>query len=70
MIASPPLPSARCSLHFQMPASDEPQDSGGPEESKGNLESPKQGSSKMKLKSRLSGEWNSLPDVACLKVSF
>lgn len=37
---------------------EESQDVGSSEESKGsNLESPKQGNSKMKLKSRLSGEW-------------
>ena len=42
---------------FQMPGTEEPHDACGPEESKGNLESPKQGSSKMKLKSRLSGKW-------------
>lgn len=53
-----------------MPGTEESQDSGGPEESKGNLESPKQGSSKMKLKSRLSGEWSPVPDAACPKVNF
>ncbi|XP_032271352.1 PDZ domain-containing protein 2 isoform X2 [Phoca vitulina] len=51
------------SVRGTMPASDEPQDSGGPEESKGNLESPKQGSSKMKLKSRLSGGVHRLESV-------
>nr|XP_045718976.1 PDZ domain-containing protein 2 isoform X6 [Mirounga angustirostris] len=51
------------SVRGTMPASDEPQDSGGPEESKGNLESPKQGSSKMKLKSRLSGGIHRLESV-------
>jgi len=46
-----------------MPGTEEPHDACGPEESKGNLESPKQGSSKMKLKSRLSGKWTlCLPD--------
>lgn len=45
-----------------MPGSEESQDVGSSEESKGNLESPKQGNSKMKLKSRLSGKWDpSLP---------
>ncbi|XP_055278200.1 PDZ domain-containing protein 2 isoform X3 [Moschus berezovskii] len=43
------------SVQRAMPGTEEPQDACGPEESKGNLESPKQGSSKMKLKSRLSG---------------
>lgn len=42
-----------------MPGTEEPQDVCGPEDSKGNLESPKQGSSKMKLKSRLSGKQDS-----------
>ncbi|XP_053057738.1 PDZ domain-containing protein 2 isoform X3 [Acinonyx jubatus] len=46
-----------------MPGTDEPQDSCGPEEPKGNLESPKQGSSKMKLKSRLSGGVHRLESV-------
>ncbi|KAB1281405.1 PDZ domain-containing protein 2 [Camelus dromedarius] len=48
---------------FQMPGTEEPQDACGPEESKGNLESPKQGSSKMKLKSRLSGGVHRLESV-------
>uniref|UniRef100_A0A480ZE56 PDZ domain-containing protein 2 n=1 Tax=Sus scrofa TaxID=9823 RepID=A0A480ZE56_PIG len=46
-----------------MPGTEEPQDSCGPEESKGNLESPKQGSNKMKLKSRLSGGVHRLESV-------
>nr|XP_036857654.1 PDZ domain-containing protein 2 isoform X6 [Manis javanica] len=46
-----------------MPGTDEPQDLCGLEESKGNLESPKQGSSKMKLKSRLSGGVHRLESV-------
>ncbi|XP_054544223.1 PDZ domain-containing protein 2 isoform X2 [Talpa occidentalis] len=46
-----------------MPGTDEPQDLCGPEDSKGNLESPKQGSSKMKLKSRLSGGVHRLESV-------
>ncbi|KAL0628626.1 PDZ domain-containing protein 2 [Plecturocebus cupreus] len=41
-----------------MPGTDEPQDVCGAEESKGNLDSPKQGSNKIKLKSRLSGRWS------------
>ncbi|KAM6224381.1 PDZ domain-containing protein 2 [Rhynchocyon petersi] len=45
------------------PRTDEPQDPGGLEEPKGNLESPKQGSSKMKLKSRLSGGVHRLESV-------
>lgn len=41
-----------------MLGSEESQDVGSSEESKGNnLESPKQSNSKMKLKSRLSGKW-------------
>ncbi|XP_045855544.1 PDZ domain-containing protein 2 isoform X2 [Meles meles] len=51
------------SVRGAMPGTDESQDSGGPEESKGNLESPKQGSSKMKLKSRLSGGVHRLESV-------
>uniref|UniRef100_A0A8D1V558 PDZ domain-containing protein 2 n=1 Tax=Sus scrofa TaxID=9823 RepID=A0A8D1V558_PIG len=47
----------------KMPGTEEPQDSCGPEESKGNLESPKQGSNKMKLKSRLSGGVHRLESV-------
>ncbi|XP_012577286.1 PREDICTED: PDZ domain-containing protein 2 isoform X1 [Condylura cristata] len=46
-----------------MPGTEEPQDLCGPEESKGNLESPKQGGSKMKLKSRLSGGVHRLESV-------
>lgn len=41
---------------LQMPGTDELQDVCGPEEPKGNLQSPQQGSGKMKLKSRLSGK--------------
>lgn len=44
-----------------MPGSEESQDVGSSEESKGNLESPKQGNSKTKLKSRLSGKNPPLP---------
>lgn len=44
-----------------MPDSEESQDVGSSEESKGSLESPKQGNNKMKLKSRLSGKWHTLP---------
>ncbi|XP_058572569.1 PDZ domain-containing protein 2 isoform X3 [Neofelis nebulosa] len=51
------------SIQGAMPGTDEPQDSCGPEEPKGNLESPKQGSSKMKLKSRLSGGVHRLESV-------
>ncbi|XP_077752468.1 PDZ domain-containing protein 2 isoform X2 [Canis aureus] len=51
------------SVQGAMPGTDEPQDSCGPDESKGNLESPKQGSSKMKLKSRLSGGVHRLESV-------
>uniref|UniRef100_A0A4W2F8C4 PDZ domain-containing protein 2 n=1 Tax=Bos indicus x Bos taurus TaxID=30522 RepID=A0A4W2F8C4_BOBOX len=47
----------------RMPGTEEPHDACGPEESKGNLESPKQGSSKMKLKSRLSGGVHRLESV-------
>ncbi|XP_037654661.1 PDZ domain-containing protein 2 isoform X2 [Choloepus didactylus] len=43
------------SIRGAMPGIGEPQDPCGTEESKENSESPKQGSSKMKLKSRLSG---------------
>ncbi|ELK16807.1 PDZ domain-containing protein 2 [Pteropus alecto] len=46
-----------------IPRADEPQDSCGSEDSKGSLESPKQGSSKMKLKSRLSGGVHRLESV-------
>ncbi|XP_062939897.1 PDZ domain-containing protein 2 isoform X2 [Cynocephalus volans] len=46
-----------------MPGTDEPQDVCGSEEPKGNLESPKQGSSKVKLKSRLSGGVHRLESV-------
>nr|XP_058163480.1 PDZ domain-containing protein 2 isoform X2 [Dasypus novemcinctus] len=51
------------SLQGAMPGMGEPHDPCGPEESKGNLESPKQGSSKMKLKSRLSGGIHRLESV-------
>ncbi|XP_066229950.1 PDZ domain-containing protein 2 isoform X2 [Saccopteryx leptura] len=51
------------SLRGAIPGADEPQDSGGSEDLKGNLESPKQGSSKMKLKSRLSGGVHRLESV-------
>ncbi|XP_052015511.1 PDZ domain-containing protein 2 isoform X2 [Apodemus sylvaticus] len=47
----------------RMPGSEESQDVGSSEESKGNLESPKQGNSKMKLKSRLSGGVHRLESV-------
>ncbi|XP_040613571.1 PDZ domain-containing protein 2 isoform X2 [Mesocricetus auratus] len=47
----------------KMPESEESQDVGSSEESKGNLESPKQGNSKMKLKSRLSGGVHRLESV-------
>ncbi|KAM5264439.1 PDZ domain-containing protein 2 [Ctenodactylus gundi] len=46
-----------------IPGTDEPQDLCGPEEAKGNLESPKQGNNKMKLKSRLSGGVHRLESV-------
>ncbi|XP_029420603.1 PDZ domain-containing protein 2 isoform X2 [Nannospalax galili] len=46
-----------------MPGSEESQDVGSTEEAKGNLDSPKQGSSKMKLKSRLSGGVHRLESV-------
>ncbi|XP_052515089.1 PDZ domain-containing protein 2 [Budorcas taxicolor] len=51
------------SIQRAMPGTEEPHDACGPEESKGNLESPKQGSSKMKLKSRLSGGVHRLESV-------
>ncbi|XP_006896867.1 PREDICTED: PDZ domain-containing protein 2 [Elephantulus edwardii] len=53
------------SSHIQgtVPRTDESQDPCGTEEPKGNLESPKQGSSKMKLKSRLSGGVHRLESV-------
>ncbi|XP_068846627.1 PDZ domain-containing protein 2 [Capricornis sumatraensis] len=51
------------SVQRAMPGTEEPHDACGPEESKGNLESPKQGSSKMKLKSRLSGGVHRLESV-------
>ncbi|XP_046527745.1 PDZ domain-containing protein 2 isoform X2 [Equus quagga] len=51
------------SIQGAMPGTEEPQDVCGPEDSKGNLESPKQGSSKMKLKSRLSGGVHRLESV-------
>ncbi|XP_004385279.1 PDZ domain-containing protein 2 [Trichechus manatus latirostris] len=51
------------SVQGAMPRTDGPQDPCGPEEPKGNLESPKQGSSKMKLKSRLSGGVHRLESV-------
>ncbi|XP_051038522.1 PDZ domain-containing protein 2 isoform X2 [Phodopus roborovskii] len=47
----------------KMPESEESQDVGSSEESKGSLESPKQGNSKMKLKSRLSGGVHRLESV-------
>ncbi|KAL1783037.1 PDZ domain-containing protein 2 isoform X1 [Sigmodon hispidus] len=46
-----------------MPGPEESQDVGSSEESKGSLESPKQGNSKMKLKSRLSGGVHRLESV-------
>ncbi|XP_076772531.1 PDZ domain-containing protein 2 isoform X6 [Arvicanthis niloticus] len=46
-----------------MPGSEESQDVGSSEESKGSLESPKQGNNKMKLKSRLSGGVHRLESV-------
>lgn len=46
-----------------MPGSEESQDVGSSEEPKGNLESPKQGNSKTKLKSRLSGGVHRLESV-------
>ncbi|XP_055101650.1 PDZ domain-containing protein 2 isoform X1 [Symphalangus syndactylus] len=51
------------SVRRAMPGTDEPQDVCGAEESKGNLESPKQGSNKIKLKSRLSGGVHRLESV-------
>nr|XP_037846662.1 PDZ domain-containing protein 2 isoform X2 [Chlorocebus sabaeus] len=51
------------SVQRAMPGTDEPQDVCGAEESKGNLESPKQGSNKIKLKSRLSGGVHRLESV-------
>nr|XP_020037224.1 PDZ domain-containing protein 2-like [Castor canadensis] len=51
------------SVRGAMPGTDEPQDLCGPEESKGNSESPKQGGNKMKLKSRLSGGVHRLESV-------
>ncbi|KAM6157438.1 PDZ domain-containing protein 2 [Erethizon dorsatum] len=51
------------SIQRVMPGTDEPQDVCGLEESKGSLQSPKQGSSKMKLKSRLSGGVHRLESV-------
>ncbi|XP_058420273.1 PDZ domain-containing protein 2 [Diceros bicornis minor] len=51
------------SVQGAMPGTEEPQDLCGLEESKGNLESPKQGSSKLKLKSRLSGGVHRLESV-------
>ncbi|XP_036062726.1 PDZ domain-containing protein 2 isoform X2 [Onychomys torridus] len=47
----------------KMPESEESQDVGSSEESQGSLESPKQGNSKMKLKSRLSGGVHRLESV-------
>ncbi|XP_019503416.1 PREDICTED: PDZ domain-containing protein 2 isoform X2 [Hipposideros armiger] len=51
------------SVHGAIPGTDELQDSCGSEDCRGNLESPKQGSSKMKLKSRLSGGVHRLESV-------
>ncbi|XP_012495964.1 PREDICTED: PDZ domain-containing protein 2 [Propithecus coquereli] len=51
------------SLQGAMPGTDEPQDLHGTDDSKGNVESPKQGSSKTKLKSRLSGGVHRLESV-------
>ncbi|XP_032134921.1 PDZ domain-containing protein 2 isoform X4 [Sapajus apella] len=51
------------SVQRAMPGTDEPQDVCGAEESKGNLDSPKQGSNKIKLKSRLSGGVHRLESV-------
>lgn len=51
------------SVQRAMPGTNEPQDVCGPEGSKGNLPSPKQGNSKMKLKSRLSGGVHRLESV-------
>ncbi|XP_063114103.1 PDZ domain-containing protein 2 isoform X2 [Cavia porcellus] len=51
------------SVQRVMPGTDELQDVCGPEEPKGNLQSPQQGSGKMKLKSRLSGGVHRLESV-------
>ncbi|XP_008051497.1 PDZ domain-containing protein 2 [Carlito syrichta] len=51
------------SVQGAMPGTDEPQDVCSSEDSKGNLESPKQGNSKIKLKSRLSGGVHRLESV-------
>ncbi|XP_075864073.1 PDZ domain-containing protein 2 isoform X2 [Microcebus murinus] len=55
--------SGPSSLRGAMPGTDEPQDLHGTDDSKGNVESPKQGSSKTKLKSRLSGGVHRLESV-------
>ncbi|XP_045141203.1 PDZ domain-containing protein 2 [Echinops telfairi] len=55
--------SGQSSVHGVASRTDEPQDPAGPEDPKGNLESPKQGGSKMKLKSRLSGGVHRLESV-------
>lgn len=64
----PGLPISPVLSAFQIPGADEPQDPSGSEDAKGNLESPKQGSGKMKLKSRLSGKWDSPPDAIFLNI--
>ncbi|ELW66139.1 PDZ domain-containing protein 2 [Tupaia chinensis] len=51
------------SIRRAMPGTEETQDLCGPEESKGNLDSPKQGNNKTKLKSRLSGGVHRLESV-------
>ncbi|KAF6126356.1 PDZ domain containing 2 [Phyllostomus discolor] len=51
------------SIQGAIPGADEPHDPGGSEDAKGNLESPKQGGGKMKLKSRLSGGVHRLESV-------
>ncbi|XP_053513254.1 PDZ domain-containing protein 2 isoform X2 [Artibeus jamaicensis] len=51
------------SIQGAVPGADEAHDPGGSEDAKGNLESPKQGGSKMKLKSRLSGGVHRLESV-------
>ncbi|XP_013370426.1 PREDICTED: PDZ domain-containing protein 2 isoform X2 [Chinchilla lanigera] len=55
--------SGSSSIPRVMPGTEEPQDVCGPEEPKGSPQSPKQASSKMKLKSRLSGGVHRLESV-------
>lgn len=66
-VQAPPISPAL--FAFQMPGTEEAQDPCGPEGSKSNSESPKQGGGKTKPKSRLSGEWEPLPGATLLQTT-